>query len=101
MDFNDKVYRLCRKIPKGKVSTYKELANALGTKAYRAVGQAMRRNPYAPEVPCHRVVASDGSLGGFDGKWTTSRKKIALLKDEGVKVEKSKVKEFKKKIYRF
>jgi methylated-DNA-[protein]-cysteine S-methyltransferase len=49
--FADKAYDLLRKVPKGRVTTYKEIAHALGTKAYRGVGQAMRTNPYAPEVP--------------------------------------------------
>lgn len=49
--FSDRVYDLLRKVPEGRVTTYKELARALGTKAYRGVGQAMKKNPYAPEVP--------------------------------------------------
>lgn len=49
--FADKAYELLRKVPKGRVTTYKEIAHALGTRAYRGVGQAMRKNPYAPEVP--------------------------------------------------
>jgi methylated-DNA-[protein]-cysteine S-methyltransferase len=49
--FSEKVYDLLRKVPKGRVTTYKEIAHALKTKAYRGVGQAMKRNPYAPEVP--------------------------------------------------
>ncbi len=49
--FSDKVYDLLRKVPKGRVTTYKEIAHALGNRAYRGVGQAMKRNPYAPEVP--------------------------------------------------
>lgn len=49
--FAEKIYDLLRTVPKGRVTTYKQLANALGTKAYRGVGQAMKRNPYAPEVP--------------------------------------------------
>ena len=65
--FNERTYDLLKKVPKGKVTTYKALAEKLGTKAYRAVGQAMRCNPYAPKVPCHRVVKSDGSIGGFQG----------------------------------
>ncbi len=68
MSFAEKVYFLCRKIPEGKVTTYREIAHALNTKGYQAVGQALRCNPYAPRVPCHRVVKSDGSLGGFKGK---------------------------------
>ena len=49
--FSDKVYDLLRKVPEGHVTTYKEIAHALGTRAYRGVGQAMKKNPYAPEVP--------------------------------------------------
>ena len=49
--FADKAYDLLRKVPKGRVTTYKEIAHALGSRAYRGVGQAMRKNPYAPEVP--------------------------------------------------
>lgn len=105
--FNMIVYSFCRKIPRGKVSTYKEIAKAMKTKSYHAVGQALRCNPYAPVVPCHRVVASDGSLGGFDGKMN-SKRKILLLKKEGVAVEKGKgkvkkykIKDFEKKLHKF
>ncbi len=49
--FSEKVYDLLRTVPKGHVTTYKEIANALGSRAYRGVGQAMKKNPYAPEVP--------------------------------------------------
>ncbi|KHO46555.1 MAG: methylated-DNA-[protein]-cysteine S-methyltransferase [archaeon GW2011_AR3] len=100
MKFADKVYKLCRKIPKGKVSTYKAIAKAMKTKAYRAVGQALRCNPYAPEVPCHRVVASDGSLGGFAGRMN-SRKKIMMLKKEGIRVKQGTIADFQKKMHRF
>lgn len=97
--FNEKVYSLLKKVPKGKVTTYKALAEALGTKAYRAVGQAMRCNPYAPNVPCHRVVASDGSIGGFMGKNNPNskevRKKIRMLKSEGVTIHNNQVLKFK------
>ena len=93
--FNEKIYSLLKKVPKGKVTTYKALAEALDTKAYRAVGQAMRHNPYAPEVPCHRVVASDGTIGGFSGSWNPESKevkrKIKILKNEGVKVKDNKI----------
>ena len=59
--FSEKVYFLTKKVPKGRVTTYKELAKKLKTKAYRAVGQALKCNPYAPKVPCHRVVKSVGT----------------------------------------
>jgi methylated-DNA-[protein]-cysteine S-methyltransferase len=99
MDFREKVYILTRKIPKGKITTYKDIAKKLGTKAYRAVGNALRNNPYAPEVPCHRVVCSDGSVGGYKGKMN-SKKKILLLKKEGITIKKGKVVSFKNKLFR-
>ena len=71
-------------VPKGKVTTYRELAHALGTKAYRAVGQAMNRNPQLVSVPCHRVIKSNGEVGGY--ALGVDRKK-ELLKMEGVQVE--------------
>lgn len=68
--YEQRVYRLCSAIPKGKVTTYGELAKALDPpSAARAVGQAMRRNPFAPQVPCHRVVAATLEIGGFTGSW--------------------------------
>ena len=92
ISFADRVYALCKKIPKGKVSTYGALAKALNSSP-RAVGQALKCNPYAPIVPCHRVVKSDGSLGGFMGnvKGEAIQKKIALLKEEGVRVVEGKI----------
>ena len=63
--FNERCYQLLQKVPKGNVTTYKEIAHKLETKAYRAVGNAMNKNPYAPQIACHRVVNSDGRIGGF------------------------------------
>ncbi|MEK6873066.1 MAG: MGMT family protein [Nanoarchaeota archaeon] len=63
--FNQKCYVLLKKIPKGKVTTYKSIANKLNTKAYRAVGNAMNKNPYAHKIPCHRVINSNGKVGGY------------------------------------
>jgi len=91
------IYKILMKVPKGRVTTYKELGRASGHHQ-RAVGKLMNVNPYAPRVPCHRVVMSDGSIGGFDGNVP---KKIALLKKEGVKVRKGKIVDFEKKFYRF
>ena len=103
--FNERIYDLLKKVPKGKVTTYKALAEKLGTKAYRAVGQAMRCNPYAPEVPCHRVIASDGSIGGFSGsinpKSKEVKRKISMLRKENVKVENNKITDFEKRLYQF
>ncbi len=88
MSFNEKVWALTARIPKGKVTTYAHLARALDSRAYRAVGNAMNKNPYAPAVPCHRVVGSDGSLTGFAGGLP---KKQAMLKAEGVPFVKGRI----------
>ena len=99
MNFSKKVWNKCKKIPRGKISTYKENGKSLNSKAYRAIGQALKNNPYAPIVPCHRVVKSDGSIGGYQG--TNSLKKEKFLKIEGIVINKGKIKEFKQKLYRF
>lgn len=84
MRFAEKVYQATKKIPAGKVATYKQIAVLIGRpKAARAVGQALNHNPYAPIVPCHRVVAQNGHLCGF-AKGLKVKKK--LLQQEGVAV---------------
>ncbi len=98
MEFSRKVYELCKKIPKGKVTTYKILAEKMGTKAYRAVGNSLNKNPHAPIVPCHRVVGSDGSLVGFA---SGLGKKKRMLIDEGIKINKNGIIDLNKYLYRF
>jgi methylated-DNA-[protein]-cysteine S-methyltransferase len=84
MNFNEKCYSVLRKVPRGKVTTYLEIAKAIESpNAARAVGNAMNKNPYAPIVPCHRVVCSDGKVGGFA---SGTKKKIEMLKKEGVEI---------------
>jgi methylated-DNA-[protein]-cysteine S-methyltransferase len=102
MSFDEKVWELMKSIPRGRVTTYGLIARKLNTKAYRAVGNACRRNPYAPQVPCHRVVKSDGSIGGFGGKTSgkTVQKKIQLLRRENVDVKNGKIADFKKVLFR-
>jgi len=99
--FEEKVYTVLKQVPKGRVTTYKKLAEKIGTKAYRAVGTALANNPYAPKVPCHRVVASDGSIGGFAGKKSgkSINKKIKLLKEEGVLVKEGKILDFEEIVF--
>ncbi len=81
-EFERQVYEATRRIPFGKVATYGQIAMAIGKpNAPRAVGQALGKNPIALVIPCHRVVASDGTLGGFTGGLTWKRK---LLRHEGV-----------------
>ena len=72
------------KIPKGNVKTYSQVAKGIGEPlAVRAVANAIGKNPFAPKIPCHRVIRSDGSLGGYSGKGGIKKKKL-LLKREGV-----------------
>lgn len=94
--FNQKIYQLLKQVPAGKVTTYKALARALDIKAYQAVGNALKHNPDAPHIPCHRVVKSNGSIGGFNGqtKGKEIQRKIKLLKQEGVGINKGKIKQF-------
>ena len=89
-DFAHAVYAKLITIPKGKVTTYAALARSVGTSAYRAVGTAMKNNPYMPEIPCHRVIKTDRSIGGFNGGEPL---KLAMLKKEGIKIIDGKVEE--------
>ncbi|NCD34681.1 MAG: MGMT family protein [Spartobacteria bacterium] len=84
--FQKSVFDAISRIPSGRVCTYATVAKMIGCGSARAVGQALKRNPFAPDIPCHRVIRSDGSLGGYQGKtegsdWDIKR---ALLEDEGV-----------------
>jgi len=82
--FQLKVWSYLRKIPRGSVKTYSQVANGIGKPlAVRAVANAIGKNPYPPKIPCHRVIRSDGSLGGYSGKGGIKAKKI-LLKKEGI-----------------
>lgn len=84
--FQRRVYTALLEVPCGRVTTYGRLAARIGCGSARAVGQALRRNPFAPEVPCHRVIASTLSLHGFGGELGGEHagKKRALLAAEGV-----------------
>jgi len=84
--FQRQVYEAVRQIPAGRVMTYQGVARAIGCTSCQAVGQALKRNPFAPAVPCHRVIKSDLSLGGFVGQRHGEEidRKLALLAGEGV-----------------
>ncbi len=86
--FAERVYQVTSQIPKGKVSTYRDIAHKLNNKAYRAVGTALNKNPHAPVVPCHRVINSNGELGGFA---SGLKNKIKLLKEEGISIVNNKI----------
>ncbi|OGN05985.1 MAG: hypothetical protein A2669_01295 [Candidatus Yanofskybacteria bacterium RIFCSPHIGHO2_01_FULL_48_25b] len=82
-EFQKMVYDFVKTIPKGKTISYKDVAIGIGKpNAARAVGNALNRNPYAPKVPCHRVIRSNGKIGGFA---SGSHKKLQLLRKEEVK----------------
>ena len=88
MSFNQKVWALTARIPAGKVTTYGEIARKLGTSGARAVGNALNKNPYAPAVPCHRVVGSDGKLTGYAGGLARKKK---MLEQEGISISDGRV----------
>ena len=84
--FQLKVWSYLRKIPRGSVKTYSQVAKDIGKPlAVRAVANAIGKNPYAPKIPCHRVIRSDGSLGGYSGKGGVKTKRF-LLKKEGIRL---------------
>ena len=84
--FQLKVWAYLSKIPRGSVKTYAQVAQAIGKPlAVRAVANAIGKNPYPPKIPCHRVIRSDGSLGGYSGKGGLKTKRF-LLKKEGIKL---------------
>ena len=84
--FQLKVWKYLESIKKGTVKTYKEVAIAIkNPKSARAVANACAKNPYAPKIPCHRVIRSDGSLGGYSGKGGI-KKKLKLLRYEKVRI---------------
>ncbi len=94
----EKIYSLLKKIPKGKVTTYGELAKVSGLHP-RVIGMLMRRNKDPVNIPCYKVVRSDGSLGGYSATGGV-RRKAELLKNEGIETKNGKV-DLKKHLYRF
>ncbi len=96
-NFREECYNLVKKIPRGKITTYKEIAKALGSKGYRAVGNALNNNPNLISVPCHRVVKSNGEVGGYV---KGVQQKIELLKSEGIPIENNKIVDFEKYFFK-
>lgn len=95
-NFNTRCYQKLLLIPRGMIASYADIARSLNCKAYRAVGNAMAKNPNPIFVPCHRIIRSDGSIGGYT---LGIEKKIQLLKDEGILIKNNKVLNFKKILY--
>jgi len=99
MKTEEKIYKKLLEVPSGYVTTYGELAKAINLKnGQRVVGQIMKNNPFPVIVPCHRVVKSDGTVGGY--AYGTERKKYMLSK-EGLKINDDKISDFKKFLFHF
>ena len=97
-NFNQRCYVLLKQIPEGKVTTYREMAHAMGTTASRTVGTAMAKNKDLITTPCHRVVRSDGSVGQYA---LGTDKKTELLVREGVEISNGRVINLEKFIHKF
>ena len=99
MNLDKKIYKKLLEVPEGKITTYGELAKAVGIKnGQRAVGRIMNKNPYPVIIPCHRVVKSDGKVGGYA---YGQQVKINMLCKEGIKIKENKILDWEKTIYRF
>ena len=97
--FVSRVLAAVKRIPKGRITTYGILAGAIGRpKAIRAAANALKRNPCLIKIPCHRVIRSDGKIGGYR---LGTRKKLSLLKKEGIGFNENKIKNLRKILYEF
>lgn len=99
MSLEKKIYKKLLEVPKGQITTYGELAKAVGLKnGQRAVGKIMNKNPYPVIIPCHRVVMSNRKVGGYA---YGEHIKTKMLNDEGIKTENGKILDWEKTIHRF
>jgi len=99
MNLDKKIYKKLLEVPEGKITTYGELAKAVGIKnGQRAVGRIMNKNPYPVIIPCHRVVKSDGKVGGYA---YGQKVKINMLSKEGIKIKEDKILDWENTVYRF
>jgi len=99
LNLDEKVYKKLLQVPMGKITTYGELAKAVGLQnGQRAIGKIMNKNPYPVIIPCHRVVSSNGSIGGYAFGQDV---KTNMLTKEGIKIQNGKILDFGKIIYRF
>ncbi|RNJ77284.1 MAG: MGMT family protein [Nitrosopumilus sp. B06] len=99
MNLQQKIYKKLLDVPRGKVTTYGELARAVGLfNGQRVVGNIMNKNPYPVIIPCHRVVMSDGKIGGYA---YGEHVKAKMLHDEGINIERGRISDFEKKLHRF
>ena len=99
MNLDKKIYKKLLQVPKGKITTYGELAKAVGLKnGQRAIGRIMNKNPYPVIIPCHRVVNSNGKIGGYAYGDDVKNK---MLTKEGIEIRNGKILDFEKRIYKF
>jgi len=99
MNLEKKIYKKLLEVPEGKITTYGELAKAVGfTNGQRAVGKIMNKNPFPVLIPCHRVVKSDGKVGGYA---YGENIKINILKKEGIKIKNGKIQDWEETIHQF
>jgi len=99
LNLEQKIYKKLLEVPKGQITTYGELAKAVGLKnGQRVIGKIMNKNPYPVIVPCHRVVMSTGKVGGYA---YGEHIKIKLLNDEGIQIKNGKIIDLENKVYRF
>ncbi len=99
MNLEQKIYKKLLEVPKGQITTYGELAKAVGLKnGQRIIGKVMNKNPYPVIIPCHRVVMSTGKIGGYA---YGEHVKIKLLNDEGIQIKNGKILDLKNRVYRF
>ena len=99
MNLDEKIYKKLLKVPKGQITTYGELAKAVGLKnGQRAVGKMMNKNPYPVIIPCHRVVMSTGKIGGYA---YGENVKTKMLSDEGIEIINGSIENFDKKLFKF
>lgn len=99
MNVQQKIFKKLLEVPKGQITTYGELAKAVGlNNGQRAVGRIMNKNPYPVIIPCHRVVMSTGKVGGYA---YGEHVKIKMLNDEGIKIENGRIVDLKNTLYRF
>jgi methylated-DNA-[protein]-cysteine S-methyltransferase len=99
LNLDQKIYKKLLKVPKGQITTYGELAKAVGLKnGQRVVGKTMNKNPYPVIIPCHRVIKSDGKIGGYAyGDVIKSN----MLTKEGIEIKNGKILDLENKLFRF